>query len=315
MLNRSLSRSALLRTAIGRLGACRAAAVIAGAAPRGVSATGHRPVGGVDLTTGPQKGCIVGVDAGDTGGVNVGAGRRADGRPRNRARPHCPAARATRPRRARSGRRRRAPANAIPDGPGSRPPTTPAGATQLRAAPGPAGRPDRVPAAASGDGGAGRRRAAAAAAGRTADPLDGLRTGARPPTGTAGRRRARARPDREDSGRRVGGDSSHSALIALALWLMWVRGRRRLERNAWVDADTGEMNVVAFETLLAQEWARSDALPAPARTAAARAGESGVGGRSAGRADRRIARCPGRHQRAGPRTPTRWRSCRRPASP
>jgi GGDEF domain-containing protein len=47
-------------------------------------------------------------------------------------------------------------------------------------------------------------------------------------------------------------------LIALALWLMWVRGRRRLERNAWVDTESPEMNVVAFETLLAQEWARSD---------------------------------------------------------
>ena len=47
-------------------------------------------------------------------------------------------------------------------------------------------------------------------------------------------------------------------LIALAMWLMWVRGRRRLERNAWVDTESPEMNVVAFETLLAQEWARSD---------------------------------------------------------
>ncbi len=46
-------------------------------------------------------------------------------------------------------------------------------------------------------------------------------------------------------------------LIAMALWLMWVRGRRRLERNAWVDAASGTMNVVAFETLLAQEWTRS----------------------------------------------------------
>jgi GGDEF domain-containing protein len=46
-------------------------------------------------------------------------------------------------------------------------------------------------------------------------------------------------------------------LIALALWLMWVRGRRRLERNAYVDGETGLTNVVAFDTLLEQEWARA----------------------------------------------------------
>ena len=46
-------------------------------------------------------------------------------------------------------------------------------------------------------------------------------------------------------------------LIALALWLLWVRGRRQLERNAWVDSDSGDMNLVAFETFLAQEWARA----------------------------------------------------------
>jgi two-component system cell cycle response regulator len=47
------------------------------------------------------------------------------------------------------------------------------------------------------------------------------------------------------------------ALIATAMWMLWIRGRRRLERNAWVDTETGAMNVVAFETLLAQEWTRS----------------------------------------------------------
>ncbi len=46
-------------------------------------------------------------------------------------------------------------------------------------------------------------------------------------------------------------------LIALALWLMWVRGRRRLERNAYVDGETGLTNVVAFDTLLEQEWTRA----------------------------------------------------------
>jgi GGDEF domain-containing protein len=52
-------------------------------------------------------------------------------------------------------------------------------------------------------------------------------------------------------------------LIALALWLMWVRGRRRLARNAWVDTASPEMNTVAFESLLAQEWARSERYQRP----------------------------------------------------
>jgi diguanylate cyclase (GGDEF)-like protein len=47
------------------------------------------------------------------------------------------------------------------------------------------------------------------------------------------------------------------ALIALAMWLMWVRGRRRLEKNAYVDADSGITNAAAFETLLAGEWTRA----------------------------------------------------------
>jgi GGDEF domain-containing protein len=47
------------------------------------------------------------------------------------------------------------------------------------------------------------------------------------------------------------------AAIATAMWMLWIRGRRQLERNAWVDTETGAMNVVAFETLLAQEWTRS----------------------------------------------------------
>jgi GGDEF domain-containing protein len=46
-------------------------------------------------------------------------------------------------------------------------------------------------------------------------------------------------------------------LIALVMWLMWVRGRRRLERNAYVDGETGLTNVVAFDTLLEQEWTRA----------------------------------------------------------
>ena len=46
-------------------------------------------------------------------------------------------------------------------------------------------------------------------------------------------------------------------LIALALWLMWVRARRRLERNAYVDGETGLTNVAAFDTLLEQEWTRA----------------------------------------------------------
>jgi GGDEF domain-containing protein len=47
------------------------------------------------------------------------------------------------------------------------------------------------------------------------------------------------------------------ALIAIALWGLWVRGRRRLDQNAYVDPDTGVANMEAFEQMLEREWQRA----------------------------------------------------------
>jgi diguanylate cyclase (GGDEF)-like protein len=46
-------------------------------------------------------------------------------------------------------------------------------------------------------------------------------------------------------------------LIALAVWAGWVRARRRIERNAFVDPVTGIANAPAFEGLLARELERA----------------------------------------------------------
>jgi GGDEF domain-containing protein len=47
------------------------------------------------------------------------------------------------------------------------------------------------------------------------------------------------------------------ALIALALWALWVRGRRRLQHNAYQDPDTDVANMAAFEQVLDREWQRA----------------------------------------------------------
>jgi diguanylate cyclase (GGDEF)-like protein len=47
------------------------------------------------------------------------------------------------------------------------------------------------------------------------------------------------------------------ALIALAVWGAWVRARRRLAHNAFVDPITGVANAPAFEGLLARELERA----------------------------------------------------------
>jgi diguanylate cyclase (GGDEF)-like protein len=47
------------------------------------------------------------------------------------------------------------------------------------------------------------------------------------------------------------------ALVALAIWAAWVRARRRLARNAFVDPVTGIANAPAFEGLLAGELERA----------------------------------------------------------
>jgi diguanylate cyclase (GGDEF)-like protein len=47
------------------------------------------------------------------------------------------------------------------------------------------------------------------------------------------------------------------AILALAIWGAWVRARRRLERNAFVDPVTGVANAPAFKGLLARELERA----------------------------------------------------------
>src|SRR4051794_4087277 len=47
------------------------------------------------------------------------------------------------------------------------------------------------------------------------------------------------------------------ALVALAMWAAWVRARRRLDRNAFVDPVTGIANAAAFEGLLDRELERA----------------------------------------------------------
>jgi GGDEF domain-containing protein len=47
------------------------------------------------------------------------------------------------------------------------------------------------------------------------------------------------------------------ALIALAMWALWVRGRRRLQHNAYLDPDTDVANMAAFEQILDREWQRA----------------------------------------------------------
>jgi diguanylate cyclase (GGDEF)-like protein len=46
-------------------------------------------------------------------------------------------------------------------------------------------------------------------------------------------------------------------LVALAIWAAWVRARRRLERNAFVDPVTGIANEPAFDGLLERELERA----------------------------------------------------------
>jgi diguanylate cyclase (GGDEF)-like protein len=47
------------------------------------------------------------------------------------------------------------------------------------------------------------------------------------------------------------------AVVALAMWAAWVRQRRRIERNAFIDPLTGVANGPAFESLLERELERA----------------------------------------------------------
>jgi GGDEF domain-containing protein len=52
-------------------------------------------------------------------------------------------------------------------------------------------------------------------------------------------------------------------LIALVLWILWVRARRELERNAFVDLTSGVSNPPAFMPLLERELKRSERYERP----------------------------------------------------
>ncbi len=79
------------------------------------------------------------------------------------------------------------------------------------------------------------------------------------------------------------------ALIAIALWGLWVRGRRRLDQNAYVDPDTGVANMEAFEQMLEREWERATRYRRPLGLVLLDVEQSGVGGVLLGERDARQA--------------------------
>ncbi len=195
---------------------------------------------GITVGVDPQKGIAAEVDAGEGAGISVGAG--PDG-PKLDLRQNAPTT---------------SPAASIPSQPSGREP-----ANTGQPAPG----RDRAVSAPARPG----ARAPAAPV-RSAPAVQPSATGTgepgtSPAERSAGKDRAADRAGKlgvapvldfiEEIPRAVWAGLFALALIAIAMWTMWVRGRRRLERNAWVDAETGTMNLVAFETTLAQEWTRS----------------------------------------------------------
>jgi len=227
--------------------AAGASAQLLGPGPPG---TGVLQNGGAGVQIGPQ-GAKVEVDAGDTGGVTAEAGPGGIGvglRTSPKATPPAagePGAPVSVP-----GGPTRDPRSGTTPAPGEQP----AGGTPRRSvtvAPG----DDRGAAAAEGEGGAPASR------GR-----DGARGGETPRRLDA----AAAREERADRGgvapvfdlveripAAVRAGLVALALVAVALWALWVRARRRLDRNAYVDPGTGVANMAAFEQVLEREWQRA----------------------------------------------------------
>jgi GGDEF domain-containing protein len=254
-LCRTAASAALIALAVG----APAHAVTVTVSPGGVSA---QEIGqsGVTLDVDPQKGANAGVDAGGSLGVDAGVGPNGAQVNLNPNAVTLPGGTPTTPSTQGPSTGSGAGAgsgsgNNPGNGSGSQP-STPTGTPSTAAPAGPNGE--------TGTGGG-----AVSGSGTDASGTNGSRN-----TDTAGSadRRVDAKPAADRGPRGVAPVldlierippalwAAIAALgaIALGLWLMWVRGRRRLERNAWVDADNGEMNIVAFETLLAQEWARSE---------------------------------------------------------
>lgn len=195
---------------------------------------------GVSLEVNPQQGVTLGVDAGETGGITVGAGTQGAQANLKQGAVSLPGAKPTPSQQtAETPSTVNAPVRS-PSRPGGE--TRPAGPTAgIISVAGADEAPSGAPAEAGDSAGAVDRRVDAKPAAEQSTP------GVAPVIDLI-----------EKIPTAVWAALASLGLIALALWLMWVRGRRRLERNAWVDTDSPEMNVVAFETLLAQEWARSD---------------------------------------------------------
>jgi len=255
------NRSELLGAAARAAGVAASTLLVSAVLAAGASAqllgpsppwTGVLPNGGAGVQIGPQ-GAKVEVDAGDTGGVTAEAGPGGIGvglRTSPKATP--PAA---------------------TPGDGGAPVSVPGGPTRdprsgTTPAPGeqPAGgTPRRSVTVAPGD-----DRGAAAAREGDGGPTDATgRDGAR---GETARRldAAAARGERADRGgvapvfdlveripAAVRAGLVALALIAVALWALWVRARRRLDHNAYVDPGTGVANMAAFEQVLEREWQRA----------------------------------------------------------
>jgi len=253
------NRSELLGTAARAAGVAASALLVSAVLASGASAqllgpgppgTGVLQNGGAGVQIGPQ-GAKVEVDAGDTGGVTAEAGPGGIGvglRTSPKATPPAagePGAPVSVP-----GGPTRDPRSGTTPAPGEQP----AGGTPRRSvtvAPG----DDRGAAAAEGEGGAPASR------GR-----DGARGGETPRRLDA----AAAREERADRGgvapvfdlveripAAVRAGLVALALVAVALWALWVRARRRLDRNAYVDPGTGVANMAAFEQVLEREWQRA----------------------------------------------------------
>jgi diguanylate cyclase (GGDEF)-like protein len=249
MWDRSVSRSTTIRAAFVVSSMLLLSAVIAGGAPaQSLPATDLQPTGGIGVTTGPD-GVGADLDAGETGGVTFDAG---------------------------SGGLKlglRGPVNAtVPVGEPGNPvsvPRAPAADTPSRnQSPG-----TSTPGGGGGRGGVVSEVGSDSRSSRGRGDASGKRSAAgedRNSPASAARLRAAKAADHDDRGgvapvfdlveripAAVRAALVALGLIAIALWALWVRGRRRLQHNAYQDPVTGVANLAAFEQVLDREWQRA----------------------------------------------------------
>ncbi len=237
LLRRTAAPAALIALLIGPVAHAQSVSV----SPSGGVSAYDIGQSGISVEVDPEQGASLEADAGDAGGLSGGAGPQgAQLNPRQGA--------ATLP-----GGTESTPSGQTPGGGAGSQPSAPPGGDPAPATP-------AAPTGAASVGAGNGTSAAGAADSGAADRSDAARR--RAEAKAAADRRVRGVAPVLDLIERIPPAlwAALAALgaIALGLWLVWVRGRRRLARNAWVDAGNGEMNVVAFETLLAQEWARSE---------------------------------------------------------